>query len=269
MPASLLEDHERHCCPYLEASHRYVQSAQAEGATRSARDVHLVIELVFATHSTTPRQRTRRARPAGSHGRTLAQPVASQARDLGARYRSAVDVVFSSDLARAVETVALAFDGTPPRVPRLAACASATTATCNGHPAAEVPRRRASPTSTSHTPAARATSTSSRASRRSCATSRPAGTARACSSSATPRRDTPSTTCSPAQTSRGVTRGDPGELASHRVELRASRRSHHEASRCRGCRRVRGLATPGPGEPIATGIDKGRGRARPSSANAW
>jgi broad specificity phosphatase PhoE len=69
-----------------------------------------MIELVYETHSTTIDNEAGIA--TGWLPGELSDAGIEQARALGARRRGDVDAVFSSDLARAVETVRIAFEGT-------------------------------------------------------------------------------------------------------------------------------------------------------------
>ena len=70
----------------------------------------LPVQLVFETHSLTTDNELGLA--TGWLGGTLSRRGRSLAAELGARRRADVDVVLCSDLARAVETARVAFEGT-------------------------------------------------------------------------------------------------------------------------------------------------------------
>jgi 2,3-bisphosphoglycerate-dependent phosphoglycerate mutase len=101
----------------------------------------VAIELVFETHSTTVDNEQGRA--TGWLPGELSGQGRMQARDLGNRRRNDnIATVFSSDLARAVETVSIAFSGSAIPVLydwRLRECDYGQQ---NGMPAAEMHRRR-------------------------------------------------------------------------------------------------------------------------------
>lgn len=94
------------------------------------------IDLVFATHSTTLDNEHGIA--TGWLPGELSAVGREQARALGERYRDAVDVVFSSDLARATQTAALAFDGSALPAFLDQRLREYNYGRLNGHPAAEV-----------------------------------------------------------------------------------------------------------------------------------
>lgn len=96
----------------------------------------MTISLVFETHSKT--EDNERGRATGWLGSRLSEEGRALAAELGDRRREDVDAVFSSDLARAVETATIAFAGTG--IPllldwRLRECDYGE---LNGHPVAEV-----------------------------------------------------------------------------------------------------------------------------------
>ncbi len=101
-----------------------------------------MMELTFVTHSTTVDNELGVA--TGWLPGLLSPAGRDQALALGERYQGLVDVVFSSDLARARETLDIAFSGRP--VPksldhRLREC---NYGGLNGHPVAEVHANRTS-----------------------------------------------------------------------------------------------------------------------------
>lgn len=98
----------------------------------------MAVELVYETHSTTVDNEQGIA--TGWNGGVLSDRGRKQARELGERRRD-VAVVYSSDLARAVETSEIAFGSVDVPVlldPRLRECDYGA---LNGGPAAEVGRR--------------------------------------------------------------------------------------------------------------------------------
>ncbi len=100
-----------------------------------------MIALTFVTHSTTVDNELGVA--TGWLPGTLSPAGREQALALGERYQGRVDVVFTSDLARALETASLAFDGSAlPRFIdwRLREC---NYGRLNGRPTAEVHANRA------------------------------------------------------------------------------------------------------------------------------
>jgi broad specificity phosphatase PhoE len=102
----------------------------------------MAIELVYETHATTIDNERRRA--TGWLPGELSATGREQARSLGARRREdGLDAVFSSDLARAVETARIAFEGT--NIPRfldwrLREC---NYGELNGRPVAEIDAQKA------------------------------------------------------------------------------------------------------------------------------
>ena len=102
----------------------------------------MAIELVFESHSTTVDNEQGRA--TGWLPGELSARGRTQARELGSRRRNdGIAAVFSSDLARAAETVSIAFDGSGIAVLydwRLRECDYGQR---NGMPAAEMHRSRA------------------------------------------------------------------------------------------------------------------------------
>ncbi len=101
-----------------------------------------MIAFTFATHSTT--LDNERGIATGWLPGTLSHTGRTQARALGTRYRGAVDVVFSSDLARALETASIAFDGS--HIPRLVdwRLRECNYGDLNGHPSDEIQATRLS-----------------------------------------------------------------------------------------------------------------------------
>src|SRR4029453_6067122 len=116
--------------------------APRRAASGAARDL-VVIELVYETHSTTVEKEGGRA--TGWLPGELSTAGREQARALGGRRRNdGLDAVFCSDLARAVETARIAFDGS--EIPlfldwRLREC---NYGELNGRPVAELDPAKAS-----------------------------------------------------------------------------------------------------------------------------
>jgi len=122
--------------PLVALPRERAAAAEAEAQER-CRNLRAVLEIVFETHSTSVDNEAGIA--SGWRSPRLSETGRRQAKELGARRRDdSLSAVFTSDLARAVETAEIAFAGSALPIQRDARLRECNYGELNGMPVAEL-----------------------------------------------------------------------------------------------------------------------------------